>query len=157
MNARGSLGSPATYRRHYLRRARHRAPLPIEEAYLPSRHRGSSGICLSPQSQLFDNIIGAGEDRLRDGEPECLRSLEIDDQLEPGRLDHHPAVLAGRDPDLLGLALGVPAGRPRGTTVGKRAPSRYPARRCGRTKNTRLREGRISDQLEERSATPSTR
>jgi hypothetical protein len=34
----------------------------------------------------FDDLVGAGEDRWRDGEAERLRSLEINDQLEFGRL-----------------------------------------------------------------------
>jgi len=33
-----------------------------------------------------DDLIGAGEDRGRHGQAERLRGLEIDDQLEPGRL-----------------------------------------------------------------------
>jgi hypothetical protein len=37
-------------------------------------------------SLLFDNLIGAGEKRLRHGEAERLGGLEIDDQLECGRL-----------------------------------------------------------------------
>jgi hypothetical protein len=34
----------------------------------------------------FDNLVGAGEDRWRHGEAERLRGLEIEDQLECGRL-----------------------------------------------------------------------
>ena len=57
------------------------------------------------------------------------------------RHPNHPSVLSDLDPDLHRLPLGIPAGRPRGTTVGKRCPSRYPARRCGRNKNTHLGGG----------------
>jgi hypothetical protein len=39
-----------------------------------------------PASTSFDYLIGAGEDRLRDGEAERLRGREVDDQLEFGRL-----------------------------------------------------------------------
>src|SRR6266567_1831082 len=34
----------------------------------------------------FDDLVGAHEDRLWDRQPERLRGLEIDDQLEGGRL-----------------------------------------------------------------------
>ena len=34
----------------------------------------------------FDNLVGAGEDRWRDREPERLGGLEIDHQLECSRL-----------------------------------------------------------------------
>src|SRR5258706_1082270 len=34
----------------------------------------------------FDDLVGAGEDRWWDRQAERLRGLEIDDQLEPGRL-----------------------------------------------------------------------
>jgi hypothetical protein len=37
-------------------------------------------------SVLFDDLVGAGEQRLRHGEAERLRGLHIDDQLELGRL-----------------------------------------------------------------------
>src|ERR1700738_4742833 len=36
----------------------------------------------------FDDLVGAGEDRLRDGEAERLGGLEIHDQLECGWLLH---------------------------------------------------------------------
>ena len=35
---------------------------------------------------LLDDLVCADEHRLRDREPECLRRLEVDDQLELGRL-----------------------------------------------------------------------
>ena len=39
-----------------------------------------------PHAGSFDHRVGAGEDRLRDCQAEGLRRLEIDDQLERGRL-----------------------------------------------------------------------
>src|SRR5665213_1616556 len=44
----------------------------------PSRDGGSP--------DLFDDLVGAGEDRLRHGEAERLGGFKIDDQLELGRL-----------------------------------------------------------------------
>src|SRR6266404_2555577 len=38
--------------------------------------------------QSFNDLVGAGKDRRRDGQAERRGSLEIDDQLEPGRLLH---------------------------------------------------------------------
>jgi hypothetical protein len=37
-------------------------------------------------NRLFDDLVGAGEDRWRHGQPERFGGLEIDDQLEVGRL-----------------------------------------------------------------------
>jgi hypothetical protein len=46
----------------------------------------------SPQGPLFDHFIGAGKDRLRDGQAERLSGLEVDDQLElRGPLDRQVA------------------------------------------------------------------
>jgi len=51
---------------------------------------GSSPAVLAIQSDApavsFDNLVGAVQDRRRYGQAERLGSLEIDDQLELGRL-----------------------------------------------------------------------
>ena len=41
-----------------------------------------------PRAGLFDDLVGAGEDRWRDSEAERLDSFEIDDQFEFVRLLH---------------------------------------------------------------------
>jgi len=33
----------------------------------------------SKEVALFDHLVGGGKQRLRQGEPECLRGFEIDD------------------------------------------------------------------------------
>src|SRR5262245_1832134 len=71
---------------------------PLSPSALPpqSRHRefattsllrANSGCEQSQQrSPLFDDFVRAGEQRRRHGQTECLRSLEIDGQLEFYRL-----------------------------------------------------------------------
>jgi hypothetical protein len=39
-------------------------------------------------SQLFDHLVGASEQLRRNSEAQCLRSFQVDDQLELGRLYH---------------------------------------------------------------------
>src|SRR5579863_7083515 len=47
------------------------------------RARVASGV-----TALLDDLVGAGEDRLRDSEAERLGGFQIDDKLECGRLLH---------------------------------------------------------------------
>jgi len=49
------------------------------------------------QGSLFDHLVGAGEQRRRDGDPDRLRRLEVYHEIEPSRL------FAGTD--LLGVAM----------------------------------------------------
>jgi hypothetical protein len=64
----------------------------------------------------FDDLVGAGEDRGRDRQPEGLGGVEIDNQLEGGRLlDGRSAGLApaedlsGKNPDLAAPTTSAPA------------------------------------------------
>src|SRR6516165_5495974 len=48
-----------------------------------------SALCQKRTSaQLFDHLVGASEQLGRNGETQCLRSFQVDDQLELGRLYH---------------------------------------------------------------------
>src|SRR6516225_11154644 len=40
------------------------------------------------QAVSFDHLVGSLKERFRDRKAECLRGLEVDDQLELGRLLH---------------------------------------------------------------------
>jgi hypothetical protein len=53
---------------------------------LLQHNRPSSDICTATKPQLFDNLVGGGEQRQRHGEAKCLRGLEVDDEQEFGRL-----------------------------------------------------------------------
>jgi len=65
----------------------------------------------------FDHLIGAGEQRLRHGEPECLRGFQIDDKFILGRRLHgeigrflafeNAIDIAGRAPELIGKTRSV--------------------------------------------------
>ncbi len=62
---------------------RHRLLLRAERRVLRSSRRRAGA---QARAVSFDHLVGAGEDRLRHGQAERLGGLEIDDQLEFGRL-----------------------------------------------------------------------
>jgi len=41
----------------------------------------TSGL-MKRNKKSFDHLVGTTEERHRDGQPECLRCLEVDDQLD---------------------------------------------------------------------------
>src|SRR5713226_8963773 len=54
----------------------------------PSARRREASASLHSHPCLFDHLVGHDEDGLWDGEVECLRGLQVDDQMEPrGLLD----------------------------------------------------------------------
>src|SRR5262245_27288058 len=57
----------------------------------------------------FDHLVGAGEQRWRHGEPERLRGLEVDHQLELGRLLHGEVGGLGAFEDFVDVAGSTPA------------------------------------------------
>src|SRR6516164_2501853 len=80
---------------------------PCDVCFVPK-----ADICSAANSSLFDHLVGAGKQRLRHGESERLRGLEIDYKLVlRGRLHREIARLlalenaidiVGRAPELVG-------------------------------------------------------
>jgi hypothetical protein len=62
-------------------------------------------------SQLsFYDFVGAGEDRWRNGQPERLRSVEVDDKLKPRRLLDRQIGRLGTSEDLSDVNASLPKG-----------------------------------------------
>ena len=57
---------------------------------------------------LFDHLVGAGEQRLRHGQPECLRGFEINDELILGRRLHREIAWLLTFEDAIDVAGGTP-------------------------------------------------
>jgi hypothetical protein len=75
---------------------------------------------LSVALRSLDHFVRAQQQRLRDGESECLGSLEIDDQLElPGLLNGEIGCLSTSQ-DLV-YVVGSPPERPAAALVGQRS------------------------------------
>src|SRR5216683_3188741 len=62
-----------------------------------------TAVPMYPPSNLFDHLVGAGEDRRRHGEAEFLRGLQVDDQFEPRRLLNRQVSRLGTLEDLPGV------------------------------------------------------
>src|SRR4029077_3841163 len=67
--------------------------------------RARSGSWLT---SLLDDLVGAGEDRLGDRQAERLGGLQVDDQLECGRLLDRQIGWLGPLQDLFDIAGGLP-------------------------------------------------
>jgi hypothetical protein len=62
---------------------------------------------LRQNNVLFDHLVGAGEQRGRDGQAERLRGLEVDDKLEFGRLLNGQIGWLGTLEDFIDVASGA--------------------------------------------------
>jgi hypothetical protein len=61
-------------------------PLHTPIADIPERWRRFRVVPEATSARLFDHLVDAGEQRRRHGQAKRLRGLEIDDQIEFGRL-----------------------------------------------------------------------
>src|SRR5882672_6551520 len=61
-----------------------------------------------PVGQSLDDLIGSDKDGLRDGQPERLRRLQVDDQLELRRLLNGEIARLDTSKDLIHVASGPP-------------------------------------------------
>jgi hypothetical protein len=76
-------------------------------------------------SQLsFYDFVGAGEDRWRNGQPERLRSVEVDDKLKPRRLLDRQIGRLGTSEDLSDVNASLPKGSRVARSIAGQAASR---------------------------------
>src|SRR4051812_34145453 len=90
----------------------------------------------------LDHLVGAGEDRLRNVQPECSRSFEIEAQLERGRLLDWEirCLLAAENPAGINTELPVD-GREAGPVAHQAAGCRYFAKTVDSRKGVLHRQG----------------
>ena len=72
---------------------------------------GSSPTRVRAHPELLDDLVGAGEQRLRHGEPERLGSFQIDDQRKFGRLLNRKVGRTGTFEDAVAIARSRPPPR----------------------------------------------
>lgn len=68
-------------------------PLMLQERRQSGHCKASRSCEELTRSASFDRLVGAEQERLRDGQAHCFRRLEIDHKLELGRLLIHSAWL----------------------------------------------------------------
>src|SRR6185312_3955021 len=84
------------------------APCPLIGSHQPALWHLDAA--RGPSTPSFDHLVGAGEQRWRHVEAERLSSLEVDDQLELGGLNHRQVGRLGALENAPGIDPGLPVG-----------------------------------------------